>query len=92
MGRKKAFILGNIFMGLGMAGMLISLAYVLFSHIFSINESEFLAGVALIGLFIGALIWLGGASIGGREQITDKYWWLKNHDERYRRKKQHKHS
>ncbi|WP_340619824.1 stress-induced protein YchH [Xenorhabdus siamensis] len=92
MKRKKAFILGNIFMGLGMIAMLISLAYVLLSHIFSFSESEFLVGIALMGLFVGALIWLGGASLGGREQVTDKYWWLKNYDERYRRKKQHKHS
>ncbi|CDG21551.1 conserved exported protein of unknown function [Xenorhabdus poinarii G6] len=90
MTRKKAFILGNILMGMGMAAMLISLSYVLFSHIFGYGDSEFLAGSALIGLFMGAFIWLVGASIGGRERVTDKYWWLKNYDERYRRKK-HQH-
>ncbi len=90
MTRKKSFILGNILMGMGMAAMLISLSYVLFSHIFDYGYSEFLAGSALIGLFMGAFIWLVGASIGGRERVTDKYWWLKNYDERYRRKK-HQH-
>ncbi|OTA19540.1 membrane protein [Xenorhabdus beddingii] len=91
MGRKQAFIFGNILMGLGMAAMLISLAYILFSHIFNFGYSELLSGSALMGLFLGAFIWLAGASVGGREQVTDKYWWLKNYDARYRRKK-HRHS
>ncbi|MBD2811845.1 stress-induced protein YchH [Xenorhabdus sp. Vera] len=87
MKRKKAFIFGNILMGLGMAAMFLSLAYVLLGHVFNLGLSELLTGVALMGLFVGALIWLAGASIGGREQVADKYWWLKNYDERYRRKK-----
>ncbi|CDG87401.1 MULTISPECIES: stress-induced protein YchH [Xenorhabdus] len=87
MKRKNAFILGNIFMGLGMAAMLISLSYVLLSHVFSLDQSGLATGISLMGLFVGALVWLAGASIGGREQVTDKYWWLKNYDERYRRKK-----
>ncbi|MBD2785924.1 stress-induced protein YchH [Xenorhabdus sp. DI] len=90
MRREKAFVFGNILMGAGMAAMLVSLAYVLLSHIFNFDLSEFLTGLSLMGLFIGAFIWLVGASIGGREQVTDKYWWLKNYDERYRRKK-HRH-
>ncbi|KLU16676.1 MULTISPECIES: stress-induced protein YchH [Xenorhabdus] len=88
MRRKKAFIFGNILMGVGMAAMLISLAYVLLSHIFNFGLSEFLTSLSLMGLFVGAFIWLVGASIGGREQVTDKYWWLKNYNERYCRKNQ----
>ncbi|SFN81735.1 stress-induced protein YchH [Xenorhabdus japonica] len=90
MRRKKAFIFGNILMGMGMTAMLVSLAYVLFSHIFKFGHSEFLTGISLMGLFVGAFIWLVGARVGGREQVSDKYWWLKNYDERYRRKK-HRH-
>ncbi|MDC9596116.1 stress-induced protein YchH [Xenorhabdus anantnagensis] len=90
MRRKKAFIFGNILMGTGMTAMLASLAYVLLSHIFKFGQSEFLTGLSLMGLFVGAFIWLVGARIGGREQVTDRYWWLKNYDERYRRKK-HRH-
>ncbi|MDX7992831.1 stress-induced protein YchH [Xenorhabdus littoralis] len=90
MKRKNAFILGNILMGLGMIAMFSSLAYVLLSHIFGFGQSELLTGIALMGLFVGALIWLAGARIGGREEVADKYWWLKNYDERYRRKK-HQH-
>ncbi|MDX7987369.1 stress-induced protein YchH [Xenorhabdus sp. 12] len=90
MRRKKALIFGNILMGLGMATMFISLSYVLLSHIFNLGVSELLTSIALMGLFVGALIWLVGASVGGREGVTDRYWWLRNYDERYRRKK-HKH-
>ncbi|CDL81310.1 stress-induced protein YchH [Xenorhabdus szentirmaii] len=90
MKRKNAFLLGNILMGLGMIMMLVSLAFVLLSEIFGFTQAELLTGSAMMGLFIGALVWLAGARVGGRETVTDKYWWLKNYDERYRRKK-HRH-
>lgn len=32
-----------------------------------------------MGIFIGALVWLGGAGLSGRrESIADKYYWLRH--------------
>ena len=42
-----------------------------------------------MGIFIGALVWLAGARIGGREPLQ-KDIGLRNHDERYRRHDNHR--
>ncbi|WP_435349539.1 DUF2583 family protein [Morganella morganii] len=42
---------------------------------------------SLMGIFIGALVWLGGAGLSGRrESIADKYYWLRHFHSRYRRR------
>ncbi|MFN6852545.1 DUF2583 family protein [Proteus mirabilis] len=28
--------------------------------------------------------------MGGRENVAERYWWLRNHDERYRRHDNHR--
>ncbi|BBI91411.1 putative inner membrane protein [Serratia symbiotica str. Tucson] len=45
-----------------------------------------------MSIFIGALIWLVGARIGGREQVAERYWWIKHVDKHCRddpRRKSH---
>lgn len=37
-----------------------------------------------MSIFVGALLWLVGARIGGREQVADRYWWVKHFDKRCR--------
>ncbi|MCT8345304.1 MULTISPECIES: stress-induced protein YchH [Photorhabdus] len=85
MKRQSAFIVGNVLMGVGMFTIVSSLAYTLLPHIFGFGWPEFLSEAALLGVFIGALVWLAGAGVGGREGVADRYWWLRNYDERYRR-------
>ena len=87
---KHAFAVGNLCMATGMVVMLGSLGDTLLSHIFPLGLPEFLADISLMGIFIGALVWLAGARIGGRETIAERYWWLRNHDERYRRHDNHR--
>ncbi|PAV02538.1 hypothetical protein CBG25_10290 [Arsenophonus sp. ENCA] len=53
--------------------------------LFQLDLPEYLAEISLISLFIGALIWLAGARVSGHEGIADRYWWLRNFDERHRR-------
>jgi len=85
MKRKQSFLLGNCLMVTGMAIMVISIAYNICNHVFQLNPPEYLAEISLISLFIGALIWLAGARVSGHEGIADRYWWLRNFDERHLR-------
>ncbi|KPD02916.1 stress-induced protein YchH [Moellerella wisconsensis] len=87
MKRKTASILGNLLMGCGLVAMIGSIAVNLASHVFDMGWSELITNGSLFGLFIGAMVWLLGAKIGGRETVSDRYWWLKNHDDKYRRDK-----
>ncbi|HEJ9441140.1 TPA: DUF2583 domain-containing protein [Proteus mirabilis] len=98
---KHAFAVGNLLMAIGMVLMLGSLGYNLLSHIFPLGLPDILSDASLMGIFIGALVWLAGARIGalvwlagarigGRETVAERYWWLRNHDERYRRHDNHR--
>ncbi|OAT38664.1 stress-induced protein YchH [Proteus myxofaciens] len=87
---KHAFAMGNFLMAVGMVTMLGSLGYNLISHIFPIGLPEILADLSLMGIFIGAFVWLAGARIGGRETVAERYWWLRHYDERYRRHNNHR--
>ncbi len=64
---KHAFAVGNLLMAIGMVLMLGSLGYNLLSHIFPLGLPDILSDASLMGIFIGALVWLAGARIGGRE-------------------------
>jgi hypothetical protein len=46
---------------------------------------------AILSIFVGAVLWLAGARIGGHEQVSDRYWWVRHYDKRCRRN-QHRHS
>lgn len=87
---KHAFAVGNFLMAVGMVTMLSSLGYTLMSHIFTLGLPDVFATLSLMGIFVGALVWLAGARIGGRETVAERYWWLRNHDERYRRRTNHR--
>ncbi len=75
---KHAFAVGNLLMAIGMVLMLGSLGYNLLSHIFPLGLPDILSDASLMGIFIGALVWLAGARIGGRETVAERYWWLRN--------------
>ena len=48
-------------------------------------------GKKYVSIFVGAVLWLAGARIGGHEQVSDRYWWVRHYDKRCRRN-QHRHS
>lgn len=73
MKRKTAVLVGNILMALGLIVMIGSIALNLSSHIFSLNLPDMITMGSLFGIFVGAMIWLTGARIGGREKIADRY-------------------
>lgn len=79
MKRKTAVLVGNILMALGLIVMIGSIALNLSSHIFSLNLPDMITMGSLFGIFVGAMIWLTGARIGGREKIADRYCLIKHY-------------
>ncbi|EPL9567973.1 stress-induced protein YchH [Providencia rettgeri] len=86
MKRKSAHLIGNVLMGLGMVVMIGSIGVNLFSHVINFGLSELVTNGSLFGIFVGAMVWLVGARVGGREKVADRYWVLKH----YGRKDNHR--
>lgn len=82
MKRKNADRMGNFFMGLGMVVMLGGMGYNILAEVSKLDLPQFFAHGAIMSIFVGALLWLLGARIGGREQVADRYWWVKHFDKR----------
>ncbi|EPJ7189784.1 stress-induced protein YchH [Klebsiella pneumoniae] len=83
MKRKNASLLGNVLMGLGLVVMVVGVGYSILNQLPQLNLPQFFAH--------GAVLWLAGARIGGHEQVSDRYWWVRHYDKRCRRN-QHRHS
>lgn len=84
MKRKTAVLVGNILMVLGLIAMIGSLAVNLSSHVFSLNLPDMITMGSLFGIFVGAMIWLAGARLGGRDKVADRYWLIKHyHDSKH---------
>ncbi len=90
MKRKNATLLGNVLMGLGLVGMVGGIAFTILNQLPNFGFPDYVAHSAIMGIFCGALIWLVGASISGRERVHDHYWWVRRYDVRCR--KNHRHS
>ena len=90
MRRKNAAICGNMLMGLGLVVMIGGIAYAVLSQVSNFGMPDFLTHGAVMSIFIGALLWLTGARVGGREAVADRYYWARHYDTRCR--KNHRHS
>ncbi|WP_038913940.1 stress-induced protein YchH [Dickeya zeae] len=86
MKRRNAERVGNAFMGLGLLLMVAGIAYSIANQLPELNLPGSLYYVELLAIFSGAILWLTGARISGRESVTDRYWWLKHFDKRCCRK------
>ncbi|PVZ83976.1 hypothetical protein C9426_24920 [Serratia sp. S1B] len=84
MKRKNADIIGNVLMGLGMVVMVAGVGYSILAEVSQFDLPQFFAHGALASIFVGALLWLAGALIGGHEKVADRYWWIKHFDKRCR--------
>ena len=82
MKRKITHLVGNTLMGIGLIMMIGSIGINLFSHVVNFGLSELVTNGSLFGIFIGALVWLVGARVGGREKVADRYWLLKHYHSR----------
>ncbi|QTF08408.1 stress-induced protein YchH [Brenneria izadpanahii] len=87
MKRKNVTTLGNVLMGIGMFLMIGGIAYSIISQFPDLNLPHHSAYIDLVAIFTGAISWLAGARISGREKVADRYWWLKHFDKRCRRER-----
>lgn len=89
MKRKTAARLGNALMGLGLLTMVVGVGYSILTEVTQLGLPQFFAYGAVMSIFVGALLWLVGARIGGREEVADRYWWVKHFDKRCTRNQRH---
>ncbi|CNH96110.1 stress-induced protein YchH [Yersinia pekkanenii] len=89
MKRKNAAMMGNVLMGLGLVTMVVGVGYSILTEVTQLGLPQFFAHGAVMSIFVGALLWLVGARVGGREQVADRYWWVKHFDKRCTRKERH---
>ncbi len=78
-------VAGNGLMILGLLTMILGVGYSIINQLPSLHLPQFLAHGAMFSIFIGALLWLGGARVSGREKVEDRYYWLRHYDKRCRR-------
>lgn len=73
----------------GLVVMVSSIIFSVLNQLPSIHMPALLVQGAILGIFIGALLWLTGARVSGRERIEDRYFWHRHYDERCRRTPHH---
>jgi len=73
-------------MVLGLLTMVAGVGTSIMNQLPSVHLPALLASGAMFGIFIGALLWLAGARVSGREKVEDRYYWLRHYgDKRCRR-------
>ncbi|MGC6386900.1 stress-induced protein YchH [Ewingella sp. S1.OA.A_B6] len=89
MKRKTAATLGNLLMGLGLVTMVVGVGYSILNLLPNLGLPQLLAHGAVASIFLGAILWLAGARIGGRERVADRYFWVRHYDPRCRKNHRH---
>ncbi len=86
MKRQNCRVVGNGLMCFGLLTMVLGVGYSIINQLPSLHLPQFLSHGAMFSIFIGALLWLVGARISGRERVEDRYYWLRHYgDKRCRR-------
>lgn len=90
MRRKHANITGNSLMVLGLVVMVVGVGYSVLNQLPQLQLPQFMVHGAIFSIFVGALLWLVGARVSGREKVTDRYYWVRHYgDKRCRRPSRH---
>ncbi len=76
-------------MVVGLIVMVSSIIFSVLNQLPNMQMPALLAQGAILGIFIGALLWLTGARVSGREKIEDRYFWHRHYDKRCRRTPHH---
>ncbi|EIB99063.1 MULTISPECIES: stress-induced protein YchH [Pantoea] len=78
-------VAGNTLMVLGLVTMVLGVGFSIMNQLPALDLPQSLAQGAIFSIFIGALLWLVGARVSGREKIEDRYYWVRHYDQRCRR-------
>ncbi len=89
MKRKTAAALGNVLMVLGLVTMVGGVGYSILNLLPNLDLPELLAHGAVASIFFGAILWLAGARMSGREHVADRYFWVRHYDPRCRKSHRH---
>lgn len=89
MRRRNAAICGNILMCMGLVVMIGGIVYAVLSQVSNFGLPDIMTHAAIMAIFVGAILWLSGARVGGREAVADRYYWLRRYDARCRRDRRH---
>ncbi|MBP2171118.1 hypothetical protein J2125_004310 [Erwinia toletana] len=92
MKRKHASFAGNGLMILGLLTMVVGVGYSILNQLPQLHLPQYMAHGAIFSIFIGALLWLAGASLSGREKVADRYYWLRHCGDKRCRRDSHRHS
>ncbi|WP_075181066.1 stress-induced protein YchH [Pantoea sp. 1.19] len=79
MKRRHAHVTGNVLMVLGLVTMVAGVGYAVLNQLPQLNLPSALTNAAIMAIFMGALIWLVGARLSGREKVCDRYYWLRHY-------------
>lgn len=77
MKQKQRLMCGNMLMGSGLAAMIAGIIVALMNQLPSMNLPDLAVDGAIFAIFLGALLWLTGAEVGGREKVCDRYFLLR---------------
>ncbi|WNN46177.1 MULTISPECIES: stress-induced protein YchH [Winslowiella] len=91
MRRKNVHFAGNFLMGLGLVTMVVGVGYSILNQLPQLQLPQYLTHGAIFSIFLGALLWLVGARISGREKVADRYYWLRNCGDKRCRRASHRH-
>ena len=91
MKRHHSRVAGITLMVLGLLTMVLGVGYSILNQMPSLHLPQFLAHGAMFSIFIGALLWLAGACISGREKVEDRYYWLRHYGDKRCCRSHHSH-
>lgn len=91
MKRKHANLTGNGLMGVGLIVMIPGVGYTVLNQLPQLALPAIVAHIAMFGIFLGALLWLVGARISGREKVCDRYYWERHFGDKRCRRSTHHH-
>lgn len=89
MKRKNSDRVGRVFMVLGLTCMVVCLGYTIVAELSELGLPKNLSHGATLGIFVGAIVWLIGARIKGKENVAERYWWVRRFDPRCSDRRRH---
>lgn len=78
MKRKHIHFMGNALMIVGLVVMIFGVGFSAINQFPQLQLPQFMVHGAIFSIFVGALLWLVGARVSGREKIADRYYWVRH--------------